>query len=1574
VTKSPTAASPAAPPAFAIVGFAGRFPGANDVDTFWANLKAGVESRTVFTDQDMLDAGIPEAMLAHPKLVRAGFVLDDVEMFDAAFFGFNPRETELLDPQHRLFLECAWQAMEHAGYEPDAVPGPVGIFGGATLGSYLPSNVLRNSEVVKNVGLRTAVYGSVPDYMVTRVAYKLNLRGPAMFVQSACSTSLVAVHLACRSLAAGECDMAMAGGVSVQVPHRGGYAYEDGSMMSPDGVCRTFDANARGTVFGNGVGLVVIKRLEDALADGDTVHAIIRGTAANNDGSLKVGFTAPGVAGQARVIELALEAGNLSADSISYVEAHGTGTELGDPIEIAALTRAYRAHTDRSQFCAVGSVKPNIGHLDAAAGVSSLIKTVMALKHRQLPPTINFDKPNPKIDFEDSPFFVNTTLREWDANGGPRRAGVSSFGFGGTNGHVIVEEAPEPAPPAPSRAAQLLVLTARTESALNLRTQHLAEFLQRRQCDTADAAYTLAVGRKSFGHRTAVVCAAGDDPVDMLQGRDARRVFTGYAPEKDRPVVLMFPGQGAQYVNMGRDLYRDEPLFRQTVDACAERLHPVLGADIRTVMYPEDAADPVAAELLRQTAFTQSALFTIEYALATLWMSWGIKPAAMIGHSIGELVAACVAGVFTLDDALALVATRGRLMEEMPTGTMAAVPLPGDQVARLIGSNLWLAAINGPSLSVVAGSADAVDEFVEARAREGVECRKLHTSHAFHSGLMEPAVERFAEAVRRVERRPPSMPFISNLTGTWITAEQATDPNYWASHIRQPVRFADGAATLLAEGDRLLLECGPGNTLSALVRQQAASGRSVVVSSLRHPQEQTADLTTMLSALGRLWVAGAAVDWHAFYAGERRRRVPLPTYPFERQRFWIEPEKTSRRKLAMRLGLSQREDRSEWFHVVSWKHTMTPSPLSMGSVSEGRALLFEPAGVDCSPLVERLQASGRKVLRVRAGERFARVDDTTWIIAPDSREDHAALVKAIAASGPFPDVVAHAWSLAAGTAGVADDSASATAQKQSFYSLIHLAQALGSAGVTAPVTLGIVTNGVHDVTGNEPLVAENATVVGPFRVIPAEFPNVTCRHFDLSIDEVAKPGARALDLVGIDLLTAGRDQAVAYRQGRRWVQGCEGVRLEPVAEGQNPRLRKQGVYFITGGYGGIGLVLAEHLAEHYQARIVLTGRRPFPPREAWAEIVARNPEDATARRIQAVQKLEALGAEVMTGVADATDEAATRAVVEQAIARFGRIDGVIHSAGVAGGGIIQMKKTDVAAAVLAPKVYGSRILARAFRDQKLDFLLLCSSMASLVGGFGQVDYCSANAYLDTFARAFARETGTFTVAVNWNAWREVGMAVDTSVPEDLRESLKGAVMSSGIPNREGIDAFERILARATESQIAISPNDLGILAIAMAIPEEEKVSAPVARPAAEQSSGAASAPSAKASSYHPRPPLPTPYVPPTSEVEKQLCAIWQDLLGIDKVGVNDNFFELGGHSLLAISVMARVNKTLNTDVPVAKLYDGLTVAFLAAAIAPQEQQAEPEQDAESDERRRDRARRQREQQARRRGMREMSRT
>jgi acyl transferase domain-containing protein len=1561
---------------FAIVGMAGRFPGAADIQTFWANLKAGVESRTTFTDEDLRASGMSGQALTHPKLVRSGFVLDGADLFDAGFFGINPREAELLDPQHRIFLECAWEVLEHAGYDPETFPGNIGVFGGATLSSYLISNVLRNPAVMQSAGPRQAVYGSVPDFMITRVAYKLNLRGPAFFVQSACSTSLVAVHLACQSLANHECDMVLAGGVSVPVPQRGGYVYEEGGMLSPDGVLRSFDSQSRGTVFGSGVGIVLLKRFEDAIAAGDTIHAVIKGVAANNDGSLKVGFTAPGLVGQSHAVTEALATSGLPADSITYIEAHGTGTELGDPIEIAALTRAFRATTDRRQFCAVGSVKPNIGHLDAAAGVSSLIKTVLALKHRQIPPTINFESPNPKIDFESSPFYVNTTLQAWPADGGPRRAGVSSFGFGGTNAHVIVEEAPPQAPTGPSRKQQLLVLAARSEGALEAATGNLAESLQRQAQPLADVAYTLAVGRRPFAHRRAFVCSESDDVVEALQARDSRRTFTSTATSKDRQVVFMFPGQGAQYVNMGADLYRDEPLFRRIVDECAAGLRDPLGADIREVLFPSDPSDPAAAERLKQTSFTQAALFTIEYALARLWLSWGIRPAAMIGHSIGELVAACLAGVFSLEDALRLVAARGRLMEEMPTGTMAAVPLTAEQVRRSLIPGVWLAAVNAPSLCVVSGQSEAIDEFISARAREGVECRRLHTSHAFHSGLMDPAVDAFAAVVAGVERHAPEVPFLSNITGTWITAEEATDAQYWSRHIRQPVAFSEGVAKVLSEPERILLEVGPGNTLSALVRQQSAGGAHLIVSSLRHPQEQTSDVTTVLCALGRLWVSGAAVNWNDYFGGEQRRRVPLPSYPFERQRYWVDPEPFSPKKFLFRVGMMQRDDFSDWFHAMSWKRTAAPAPLP--AKLETPCLVFEAGSSFCARITDRLTAFAGPVLRVRMGESFARVDDTTWTVNPASQADHAALVKDLIARNGIPPVIVHAWSLTGEAVPDPSNEDVETLQQRGFFSLLHLAQAFGSAGISSPLRLAVLTDGVQEVTGNELLVAEKATVVGPCRVIAQEFTNIHCTHVDLSVAEAATMTSAQIDSLVADLLGDRPDMSIAYRSGRRWTQTCDVTRLEEIADADHPRLRTGGTYLITGGLGGIGLVLAEHLAEHYKARLVLTGRRGLPPREEWDSHAARGADDPTARRIALVRRLESLGAEVLVADADVVDESRMRAAVAAATTRFGPINGVIHSAGIAGGGMIQLKNREVAAAVLAPKVYGARVLARIFRDQPLDFMLLCSSMASLLGGVGQVDYCGANAYLDTFARQYRAQTGTFTVSVNWNAWREVGMAVDTSVPEDLRESLKGAMLSSGITNHEGVDAFRRILARTTESQIAVSPNDLGMLSAGAVLRDDEKFSAAERPAGSSEAAPSATAAASASGGGHPRPSLQTPYVAPRNDTETKICAIWQELLGLDRVGVEDNFFELGGHSLLAIRVMARLNEALKTDIPVARLYDGLTVAFLAGLVpAADGEPAEPAsaEDGDVEDRRRDRAKRQREQQARRReAMREMTRT
>nr|WP_318528447.1 non-ribosomal peptide synthetase/type I polyketide synthase [Plectonema radiosum] len=885
----------------AIIAMSGQFPKAQDIDSLWNNLCNGIESISFFSEQEMVAEGVNIKWLNNPKHVRASGVLSDIELFDAYFFGYSPKEAELIDPQQRLFLECAWSAIEKAGYDPENYKGLIGVYAGCGGNDYLLKNLYPNREILELNDFDDLSFGNAPDHLATRVSYKLNLRGPALNIQTACSTSLVAVHLGCQSLLNGECDMAIAGGVSIHLPQKTGYLYQEGLILSPDGHCRAFDAKAKGTVGGNGVGIVVLKRLADAIADGDCIHAVIKGSSINNDGSLKVGYTAPSIDGQAAVISQAQAVAGIDPDTITYIEAHGTATPLGDPIEITALTQAFRASTQKKGFCAIGSLKTNVGHLNTAAGVAGLIKTVLALKYKLLPPSLHFEQPSPQIDFANSPFYVNTKLSPWETNGTPRRAGVSSFGMGGTNAHIVLEETPAEfeykiqGTGEPGRKFQLLILSAKTERALDTATANLVEHLTHHpDINLADVAYTLGVGRKAFNYRRILVCSDREDAVNTLSTQDPKRIFTNVQEPKHRPVAFMFSGQGSQYVNMAGELYQEESAFRENIDLCAELLKPHLGLDLRDVLYPSEELAEQAAEQLKQTAIAQPALFTIEYALAKLWMSWGVHPKAAIGHSIGEYVAACLAGVFSLSEALSLVAARGQLTQQMPPGSMLAVPLPQQQVQPLLNNKLSLAAINGSSLCTVSGATDAIEALQQQLLAQGVECRRLHTSHAFHSQMMEPILETFTEQVKKVNLKPPQIPYISNVSGTWITAEEATNPNYWARHLRQTVLFSSGLQRLLQEQDFILLEVGPGRTLSAIAKKHVdKAAEQVILSSLRHPQDQQSDVAFLLNALGRLWLAGIQVDWAGFYAGSQRHRLPLPTYPFERQRYWISPPKVA---------------------------------------------------------------------------------------------------------------------------------------------------------------------------------------------------------------------------------------------------------------------------------------------------------------------------------------------------------------------------------------------------------------------------------------------------------------------------------------------------------------------------------------------------------------------------------------------------------------------------------------------------------------------------------------------------------
>ncbi len=880
----------------AIIGMAGRFPGAADVEAFWQNLVSGIESIQRFSDEELECAyAIRTALKDNPNYIKARPLLDDVEMFDAAFFGITPKEAELMDPQHRVFLECAWAAFEDAGYDTEKYSGAVGVYAGQSLNTYLLANLSTNREFITEVvgqyqvGAYQVVLGNDKDYLATRVSYKLNLKGPSLTVQSACSTSLVAVAQACQSLLSYQCDMALAGGVSITFPQKRGYLYQDGGMVSPDGRCRAFDAKAQGTVFGSGAGAVLLKRLEDAIADCDHIYAVIRGSAINNDGSQKVGYTAPSVDRQAEVVAMAQAVAGVEAETISYIEAHGTGTPLGDPIEVAALKQAFRGATDKQGYCGLGSVKTNIGHLEIASGVTGLIKTALALKNELLPPTLHFEQPLAELDIENSPFYVVNKLTEWKRTATPRRAGVSSFGVGGTNVHVVLEEAPLLAS-GKSRSRQLLTLSAKTETALEAATANLTAFMRKNpQVNLADLAYTLKTGRREFQHRRMLICSDTEDALAAFASRDSKRLKSATPKSSPPNVVFMFPGQGSQQVNMGRGLYESEPTFRREVERCAAILRPHLGLDIRDLLYPASDQIEAARERLNQTAITQPAIFTIEYALARLWQEWGLQPTAMIGHSVGEFVAACLAGVLSLDDALALLATRGRLTQELPGGAMLAVRLSRDELKQYVHNGVSLAAINSPKLNVLSGATTHIEKIQADFAEQGIATRRLQTSHAFHSAMIEPILPRFTDEVKRVTLNAPQIPYVSTLTGEWITPSQAQDAEYWARHFRETVQFAAGIDELRKDPKALFLEVGPGQTLTALVRQMCKSSGQAVIASLGDECTEDAEQEAVQQALGQLWLNGSVIDWPAYYRDEQRHKVSLPVYPFERKRYWVEP-------------------------------------------------------------------------------------------------------------------------------------------------------------------------------------------------------------------------------------------------------------------------------------------------------------------------------------------------------------------------------------------------------------------------------------------------------------------------------------------------------------------------------------------------------------------------------------------------------------------------------------------------------------------------------------------------------------
>lgn len=1360
----------------AIVGMACHLPGATDVRTYWQNLRGGVESIVRYTKDELIAAGESAIHIESPNYVPVAAPLPGMEEFDGDFFGFNPRESAILDPQHRHFLECSWEALEDAGLPPSTLDASVGVFAGCGMGSYFYFNLCRNPALVRSVGMFLLRHtGNDKDFLATRVSYLLNLRGPSVNVQTACSTSLVATHYACQSLLSGECDIALAGGVTIEIPHRRGYLYRDGEVLSPDGHCHAFDHRAAGTVFGSGAGVVVLRRLEDAVAQGDHIYAVIKGSAVNNDGASKVGYLAPSVDGQAAAMAEAFAVSDVDARTIDYVECHGTGTKMGDPIEVSALTQAFRQQTSDKSFCKLGSVKTNIGHLDTAAGAAGLIKAAMSLHHREIPPTLNFERPNPNIDFESSPFSVADRLMPWPSGEGPRRAAINSLGVGGTNAFVILEEAPPRA--ATRRAAErpyLFALSAKSTAALDGACDRLAAHIESHPgIDLADVEHTLWNGRTHMETRRVLSARDAEELVRTLRTRPSHSVYTHLASPQPGKLAFLFPGGGAAYPSMGHELLASDSTYRTWVERGLTAARERHGLELDPLLRAPAAHATELTQAMRCSTQQLPAVYIVAHAIFKALQARGIAPAFLLGHSIGENTAAAAAGVYSFDEGLDLVALRGKLLEAHAHGAMISVPKSPDWLQSRLPSGVSIAIVNSAELSVLSGTEAAIQEAEASLETDGVPTRRLHIDVAAHSALLDPGLEDFRRQLSRMTLSPPKTPIISNLTGRILSDAEATSADYWVRQLREAVRFDLCLETAFQNEADCYLEVGPGRILSSIVKQaDGASAKTVALPTMRHPDEAVSDDTFLLSSIGRIWASGHATSDMTLVPPHEGRRIPLPSYAFQRQHFFIEPAASATSDAPSLRPIQRIESFDRWFSLPSWQPHHPSATSEPQAVSSGTWLVFgDNVGVAARTL-EKMAISSERAILVTPGDAYRKISDNEFRIPPESgREAYQALVRDVHGMGHRIDRVLHTW-LCTTTPRFRPGSSFFHQNIESgFYSLVFLAQALETEDAARPIHIDVVTSQAQPAREGDIVHPEKATVRGPVSVLPKDLHGVTARwvDIDLSFREAgARPSLLRRANSGPELredtisalaqiLTSHDDSGIYVVRDAQ----CLKEYLAPAPrDGQVPtRIRQRGTYLITGGLGGIGYALAEHLAHKYGANLILLGRSelPIPPDErAFAGRIDDDGSTISAMH-QKIQRLEALGATVRYYAVDVADLDGIQKAIADSVRSFSGIDGAFHAAGVVQDQIVQLKSQTDIEDVFAPKVHGASVLTEALQSEGPDFIIYFSSTSTYLGPQGQVDYVAANAFLNALA-AQTNATGCPAIAVNWGVWRDVGMA------------------------------------------------------------------------------------------------------------------------------------------------------------------------------------------------------------------------
>lgn len=1502
----------------AIIGMSAAFPGSSNYSEYWQHLKEGKEMIKTFSDEELRLRGVSEKEIKDTLYVKSEGILDDKDCFDAFFFGYRSEEATLMDPQVRLFHQHCWSALEDAGYSSYTDKIKIGLFAGAS----------------SNDNWKAYVYGKAADsaiepfylnflmshnFISSFVSYKLNLRGPAFFVDTACSTSLVAVHLACRSLLTRDCKIALAGGVSLKSMKRKGYIYQEGMVSSKDGKVRTFDKDATGAVGGEGTGVVVLKRLNEAIQDGDNIYAIIRSTAINNDGSQKVGYTAPGIKGQVDCIVSAQKMAGVDPRSITYIETHGTATKLGDSIEIQALNEAFGI-TDNHKFCAIGSVKTNIGHLDVAAGVAGLIKTVLSLKHRQIPPSLHFKEPNKEIDFTNGPFYVNTALKKWESSE-PLRAGVSAFGVGGANAHLILEEAPEREPSTQTREFQLLLLSARTADSLEKMTSNLAVFLkENKNYNLADICYSLQVGRKEFPHRRKIVCGNIDQAIDALCDAENRNVKTNKVNGESHPVVFMFSGLGAQYFGMCKGLYESEPLFKATLDICFELVLNLTGTDIKKILFPDDQA-AIDHRLCHQIDTAQYIVFITEYALAKLLIAWGIKPAAMIGYSFGEYVAACLSGVFTLEDALKIICKRAALIQKTPPAAMLSVPLEREQLLPLLNNNLSLSIDNGQSC-VVSGPIDVVSALERKMTDKRLMCVRLDSQYAIHSHMMDAALPELKDYINTITLHAPQIPYISNVTGNWISPQDATNPAYWTAHLRNTVQFAMGIDKLLTNNKYVYIEIGPGSDISTLMnRALETKGISEkAINLVRSANNPIADNKYLLNRIGQLWLYGISPDWDVYYEKEKRFRVALPSYSFEHTRYDAEVDPFQGATFNSFQKGNNRQIK-DCLYLPTWKRGLCANKSAHLKKLMPVVLLFADNCGVAGQMMANIDGGSSTVIVVYAGDKYAKLDNFAYQIHPENYSDYESLFADLKIRNCIPDQIIHLFSITNSANYDLQPDSVRISLSNGYYSLINITQALAALNTEKNIQLYVMGNGILEVSGVEAICPDKTTVLGPVKIIPQEFFNIQCRYIDLDLplNGDIKP-VIIYQLLNEIEKNSCNNEISALRGDYMWLPVCDNKSFDEV-HGNTLRLKENGVYLITGGLGGIALRVAVFLAMEVKAKLILVSRSSLPPKNEWQNwLLTHDNNDSISEKILQLEEVEKHGGQALVLSADISDKAALQSVIESAQSTFGVINGVIHTATVADGSLLAVREKQLSEDIFKSKLYGTIILDEIIQHASLDFVVYFSALTSLIGGFGQVGYCAANIFLDSFARYKSKKCNTYVVSINWSRWQGTGIAriAEKKHLELTKESLQG-----GMEVSDALECFKKILSYGGVSQVAVAEFDLPaameqmhglreIDADLQTIEDKKQTNIQERK--------------------FPRLDLSCEYIAPENETEAKLAQIWEDYFGLEKVGIDDNFFELGGDSLKGMILLKRINELFDTKLSLRDILMNATVRMIATKI------------------------------------------